>query len=140
MSYRDIAKPQISNDEGLRLKLYKCPAGKLTIGYGHNIEDRGISQRIADLILEEDMDAAESDAKVLFPSFDRLSDARKAVIVNMSLNLGLARLAGFKRFRAAVEAGAWEQAAAEMIDSAWRHQVGDRAIRLAMQMRDGETR
>ena len=33
--------------EGLSLKPYRCPAGKLTIGYGHNLEANGISEEIA---------------------------------------------------------------------------------------------
>ena len=32
----------ISLHEGLRLGVYRCPAGKLTIGFGRNLEDKGI--------------------------------------------------------------------------------------------------
>jgi lysozyme len=137
VSYRDIAKPQIAEDEGLRLELYRCTAGKLTIGYGHNIEDRGVSQRVAALMLEEDMDEAEATAKALFPSFEGLSDARKAVLVNMAFQLGQTRLAGFRKVREAVAAGAWHQAAVEMLDSLWARQTPKRAGRLAQQMRAG---
>jgi lysozyme len=137
MNHRDIAKAQIMVDEGERLRLYKCSAGKWTIGYGRNVEDRGITKAEALYLLENDITQAEFDASVLFPSFARLSDNRKAVLVNMALNLGRDRLAGFKDFRQAVEAGAWEQAAAEMLDSKWAKQTGNRAIRLAKQMKEG---
>jgi lysozyme len=70
-------------------------------------------------------------------TFDKLTETRKAVLLNMALNLGRSRLAGFKRFLEAIHAEAWEQAASEMLDSRWRQQVGDRAVRLAKQMRDG---
>ncbi|MCP4280350.1 MAG: lysozyme, partial [Alteromonas sp.] len=31
----------IAQHEGLRLKPYKCTAGKITIGYGRNLDDNG---------------------------------------------------------------------------------------------------
>jgi len=38
-------------EEGLKLKPYKCPAGKLTIGIGRNLEDRGITEQEAQMLL-----------------------------------------------------------------------------------------
>ena len=43
----------IKKHEGLSLKPYKCTAGKLTIGYGRNIEDKGISQEEAERFLDD---------------------------------------------------------------------------------------
>ena len=34
----------LQRHEGLRLKPYKCTAGKVSIGYGRNLEDVGISE------------------------------------------------------------------------------------------------
>lgn len=45
--------------EGLRLKAYKCPAGVLTIGYGHTKgvkEGQTITEKEADALLYEDLD------------------------------------------------------------------------------------
>jgi lysozyme len=137
VSFRDTLRAQLVQDEGLRLKVYRCPAGKLTIGVGRNLEDRGISKDEALYLLENDIEQAEKDARTLFPSFDGLSDARKSVLCNMALNLGLNRLAGFKKLRAAVAAGDYDSAAAEMLSSAWSLQVGRRATRLAKQMKEG---
>ena len=39
------ATEQLKQDEGWRLKPYRCTAGKLTIGYGRNIEDKGITKQ-----------------------------------------------------------------------------------------------
>lgn len=55
----------------------------------------------------------------------------RGVLVNMRYNLGWTRLAQFRRFLAACESGLWKIAAAEMRDSAWYVQVGERAERLA---------
>ena len=38
---------QIKKHEGLELKVYTCTAGRLTIGYGRNLEDRGITEEEA---------------------------------------------------------------------------------------------
>jgi hypothetical protein len=56
--------------------------------------------------------------------------------LNMTFNLG-DRLLGFRKALAAVQAGDWSTAAAEMLDSQWAAQVGPRAQRLAEAMRTG---
>ena len=140
MSHRDIVRAQLRVDEGTVEHAYTDSEGYLTIGVGRLIDKRIGGHLRPDeiaLLLENDIDRAEADAKVLFPGFERLSDARKAVVVNMAFNLGRVRLAGFRRFRAAVKAGAWEQASAEMLDSRWAEQVGQRAQRLSEQMKEG---
>jgi lysozyme len=134
VSYRDIAKVQIKVDEGRRLKPYRCTAGKLSIGYGRNLDDEGISQEEADFLLTNDIEKAEATARALFPSFDKLSDARKAVLLNMSYNMGQTVLATFKKFRKAVLEEQWDEAARQMLLSTWAAQVGARATRLAKQM------
>ncbi|MDY0127369.1 MAG: hypothetical protein RBR69_04500 [Candidatus Cloacimonadaceae bacterium] len=40
----DRIKEQLVRHEGLRLKPYRCTAGKLTIGIGRNLNDCGITQ------------------------------------------------------------------------------------------------
>jgi lysozyme len=43
---------QLTRHEGLRLKPYLCPAGKLTIGIGRNLEGKGITKQEAVMLLE----------------------------------------------------------------------------------------
>lgn len=137
MTYRDIAKAQLRVDEGVKTKVYKDSLGIESIGVGRNLRDKGLSMLEIDFLLENDLTDAERDARSLVVTFDKLSDARKAVCLNMAFNLGRSRLAGFKRFLGAIHAEAWEQAAAEMLDSTWARQVKGRADRLAEQMRQG---
>lgn len=137
MNHREIVRSQLKVDEGVKLKPYRDTVGKLTIGVGRNLDDVGISMAEVDALLDNDIATAEATAKTLFPTFDSLSDARKAVVVNMAFNLGQHRLAGFVRFREAVSKGEFEAAAKHMLDSGWASQVGNRAQRLAKQMRDG---
>uniref|UniRef100_A0A7V2F643 Lysozyme n=1 Tax=Rhodothermus marinus TaxID=29549 RepID=A0A7V2F643_RHOMR len=124
--------------EGLRLKPYRDAVGKLTIGYGRNLEDVGISLEEAELMLEHDLDRAIQAAKEVVPGFDVLDEVRQAVLVNMAFNIGRAGLASFKRMRAALALGDFERAASEMLDSLWARQVGRRAQELAEMMRTGQ--
>jgi lysozyme len=133
-----IATQQLKTDEGLRLKPYHCTAGALTVGYGRNLDAVGITEEEADIMLRADVEIAERGAKALVGNvWDQLSPARQAVLINMTFNLGRTRLAAFKNFLAALRATDYNTAASEMLDSRWANQVGDRATRLADQMRNG---
>jgi lysozyme len=134
VSYRDIAKAQIKVDEGVRFKVYRDSLGIETVGVGRNIRDKGLSMQEVDLLLDNDLTDAERDARAIFPTFDKLSDIRKAVLLNMSFNMGRERLSKFKKLRAAVQDEDWAEADRQMILSTWATQVGARATRLAKQM------
>lgn len=123
--------------EGLRLKPYRCTAGKLTIGIGRNLDDTGISEAEARLMLRNDIVAAEHQLKATFPWFTTLDPLRQQILINMAFNLGLPRLRRFRRMLAAVEQGDYQQAAIEMLDSRWARQVKGRADELARWMRNG---
>lgn len=129
---------QLEIDEGRRRRLYKDTVGKLTIGVGRNIEDRGLRDDEIDLMLKNDIAEAASIARSVVPVFDQLDDVRQEVLTNMSLNLGQTRLAGFKQFIAALTRFDFQRATTEMMDSKWYEQVGDRGKRLARAMREGK--
>lgn len=135
--YISIAREQLKIDEGTKLKPYKDTVGKLTIGTGRNLDDKGLNHDEVALMLENDIRDAELDARVLFPCFDRLSDERKAVLLNLAFNLGRERLSKFKKFRKALEESDYEEAAKELGNSKWASQVGPRATRLITKMREG---
>ena len=129
--FRDIARAQLKIDEGVKQYPYTDSVGKLTIGCGRNLVDVGLRPREIDFLLDNDIDEAVACARHLVPTFDALSEARKAVLVNMAFNLGYARLSGFLRMLQAVRDGRFADAAHEMRDSDWAVQVGPRAERLA---------
>lgn len=137
MTYREITKAQLRIDEGWKAKPYRDSVGKLTAGCGRNLDDIGLHDDEISLMLDNDLVSAEATAKTLFPSFDSLSDNRKAALLNMAFNLGQERLAGFHDFRTAIAAEDFEKASAAMLDSRWAAQVGARATRLAKQIREG---
>jgi lysozyme len=137
MSYLDICLQQLPIDEGVRNKPYRDTVGKLTIGVGRNLDDVGLSSDEIMLLLKNDIARADQAIKTICLSFDHLSDARKAVLVNMCFNMGVTRLSGFVNMLGAIHEGKFDEAADQMLASKWAQQVGDRAKRLADAMRKG---
>ena len=58
MRYRDIARAQIVIDEGKRNKPYRDTVGKLSIGVGRNLDDKGLSDGEIAILLEHDINDA----------------------------------------------------------------------------------
>ena len=135
----DRIKEQLIRHEGLRLKPYRCTAGKLTIGIGRNLDDCGISQSEAYVMLINDIMNCEKQLQAKIPDiYNGLDEVRKSVLLNMCFNLGINGLLGFKNTLAFVKAGDWERAANNMLVSRWAKQVGRRAIELSELMRKGK--
>lgn len=122
---------RIKKHEGLRLKSYRCTAGKLTIGYGRNLEDNGITEEEAHFLLMNDLEKSWDECCKAFSWISKMDKIRQGVIVELCFNMGLGRLKGFKKMLAACERGDYETASVEMLDSLWARQVGQRAKTLA---------
>lgn len=131
---------ELKVDEGFRSKPYYDTVGKLTIGYGRNLTDVGISEREASDLLTNDIIKAYRIAAELVPNWSLLDDARQNVLANMAFNMGGATLATFKNFLFAVNARQYGIAAAHGRDSKWYQQVGARAERLMTIMEAGDDR
>ncbi len=128
---------ELERDEDVRLKPYRCPAGKLTIGIGRNIEDRGITLDEALYLARNDIDLVVAELEQRLPWFHELDEVRQRVLVNMGFNLGVPKLLEFKATLAALATGNYVAAANEMRRSKWATQVGARAERLARMMVQG---
>jgi len=136
----DQIKAMLRKDEGLSLKVYKCPAGKKTVGYGHNIEARPLPQYIAFYLSEHgeitlemaeyllDMDitlAVEAAKKIIMsPGWMWLTPNRRAVMVMMVFNIGAAGFLNFHGMRAAIAARDVEGVCQHMRSSKWYRQLG----------------
>ena len=129
-------KEQLKRHEGLELKPYMCTGGKLTIGYGRNLDSKGISEKEADNMLTEDiLDVYNILGQ--FEWFASLDKVRAGVLVNMTFNMGFHGIQKFLKMINALSLKDYELAAKEMLNSKWARQVGDRATELAEQMRTG---
>jgi lysozyme len=137
MTDRQHLMDDLIRDEGLRLRVYTDTVGKLTIGVGHNLTDRGISQRAAMFILNEDVEEAVTDLTESFPLFTALDVVRQRVMANMRFNLGPTRFRLFRRLIAAMAERDYVKAAGSMRRSKWYGQVGVRGTRLVNMMLTG---
>jgi len=124
--------------EGVRLRPYRDSVGKLTIGCGRNLDDRGITLEEADYLLSNDISDVWLQLVSRLPFFSRLNTVRQATLIDMAFNLGTSGLLSFGVTLAAVERGHYDEAAKAMLDSRWAQQVGRRAIRLSEMLRTGE--
>ena len=129
---------QLTRHEGLRLKPYRCTSGKLSIGIGRNLDGSGISEREAELMLENDILKLFAVLPGKIDFFNELDKVRADILVNMAFNMGVNGLLKFKKMLTAIDDGYFTRAAAEILDSKWAFQVGDRALELAEQMKTGE--
>lgn len=127
---------QIISHEGMRLTPYIDSAGKRTIGIGWNIDD--VPMREGEAIARMRNDLLEVKGQVeKFSWFTHLNEVRRDVIIEMVFNLGLPRFKKFTKMIEALQNFNYEQAADEMMDSQWAHQVKGRAEMLAKQMENG---
>ena len=127
----------LAEDEGFRGKPYKDTVGKITIGFGRNLDDNPLTREEGEWLLRNDIISIMEDMRQ-FHWYTTLNSVRKYVVVNMVYNLGMDGFLGFKRMLAAIRKEEWQIAANEMMNSRWATQVGRRADRLAELMRDGE--
>jgi lysozyme len=142
----DMKNPQLAyqiklltRDEGLRLKPYRCTAGKLTIGVGRNLEDVGITKEEAEQMLANDISRVVVDIVKRIPWAMKLDDARFSVIHSMVFQMGIGGVMNFRKFLNALQMGDFVKASIEMMDSKWaQHDSPARAKRLAEVMRSGK--
>jgi lysozyme len=123
--------------EGERLDMYKDSVGIWTIGVGHNIEEKGVSQAVSRMMLREDINEVLEDVRSL-PYYNDLDPVRQLVVADMVFNLGLSRFLNFKNFNKALAIPDYVLAAHEMQDSKWYVQVGRRAEKLKAAMITGD--
>ena len=132
-----IARDLLKAHEGLELKPYRCTSGKLTIGYGRNLEDKGITKEEATYMLIQDVTETYDLLCARYGWFSELNRTRQAVCIDMAYNLGMGGFHSFKQTRRHIANHDFDLAANEMLKSKWAEQVGDRAIELSKLMKEG---
>ena len=132
-----ICTPLIQAVEGLRLFQYKDTQCHTTIGYGHNLDAKGISKNVANLMLQEDLEEAISGCQRDISFFDSLDMPRQYVLVNMAFNLGIGGLCSFQKMLAALQIGNYQEAAQEIANSLEAKQVPSRMFPLIKIMESG---
>ena len=138
-------REQLEFDEGCVYEIYNDHLGYATFGIGHLVTESDPEQgqslgtavspdRVAEAF-ESDIQSVLRDCNILYSDFHNLPEEAQQVIANMMFNLGRPRLSKFAGMKRGVDARDWNQAADEMVDSAWYRQVTNRADRLVERIR-----
>ena len=154
----------LKREEGFSSRPYFCPAGKLTIGYGHCLETNpltraqikricgkalstdeaiewlethGISKDRAEWLLDMDIQECKAHLLARYEWMEDLDEVRFDAIVQMCFQLGIAGVSRFHKMLQALRDGAYDKAADEALDSKWAVQTPERARRVAEQIRTG---
>ena len=128
---------QLKIHEGMKLKPYLCTSKKLTIGIGRNLDDVGISEEEAEMLLKNDIYEATNQLLNAFPFMATFSDVRISAMINFTFNVGIGTVKTFTKSIDALKKEDFNLAADMMLDSRWANQVGDRAIQITEQIRTG---
>ncbi len=126
----DQLKSDLIADEGLHNKPYLCPAQKITIGVGRNLESLGLSDDEISYLLNNDINRVITELNKNIPWWKTLPEQQARAIANMCFNLGWPRLSQFKKMFAALQAHDYEEAEREALNSKWAKQVGNRTTRI----------
>ena len=123
----------IARNEGLRLRIYEDSLGIPTIGYGINLLE-GLSEPECEYLLINRIKVATNECKKRFDWFDSIGEGRQHALIDLTYNMGIVRLLGFRKMLTALSQGEFARASMELLDSRYARQVGIRADRNAYLM------
>ena len=142
----------IAIHEGIVLSVYQDHLGINTVGIGRNLDgellfmnktmddiyDNGLTEEEAYYLCMNDIAIVEKELLASKPIVNRLNAVRQMILIDMAFNMGVPRLMQFKNMWLAIEKVNYLLACEEMIDSRWAGQVGSRAMKLSVAMKNGE--
>ena len=143
MKNYQLTKKHLKQEEGVSLTVYRCTEGHRTIGWGHKLPENSpmthISLEYANKLFEKDFNAALFQAYKI-PFFEKLSEPRQCVILNMIFQLGYKGTLKFKKTLRFIEEGNYTEAAQEIKRSKLYSQTRNRVNRLAVMLQNDEFR
>jgi len=123
----------LTRDEGVQRMPYddatgvpvRAPKGFLTIGVGHNLDSKPLSNAVIYQILSEDVAVATATAKdvVGIEVWDGLTENRKLALINLAFSMKPQSLRSFKKMLSAIRRSDWPAAGQELRESLWAKQV-----------------
>jgi len=121
--------------EGYNRFPYVDTVGKITIGIGYNLSDRGWSDECINNQFQQDIEYFYKQL-IAFPWFEDLTLDRQIVLIDMAF-MGWKKFLTFNKMLNAISQHDYKQAAFEMLNSKWAEQVKGRATALAHGMLTG---
>lgn len=131
----------LKRHEGVETHAYECTEGKVTIGVGRNIDQKGglgLSEDEIDYLLSNDILRCIKELSKEYVWFGDLDEVRQEAIIDTFFCLGATRFRGFKMMIAAMERADYKEAAAQLLDSRFAKQTGRRATELANMIETGK--
>lgn len=146
---RTLIEKLVTKHEGKTYSVYQDSLGNLTIGIGFNLDSSkaaSICERFelslndlkngtlllsdlqVDSIFEFQLSNAISEAITILPNFNTMPDVVQAVAVDLIFNMGLSVFRKFHDTISSLERGDWKEAATNLKNSKWFHQVGNRGV------------
>ncbi len=150
----EVCIQRLCLNEGLVNKPYRCPAGKLTIGIGRNLEDnpltaeekafighncrtKPITNEQAFYLCRNDLKKVRADLDRELPWWRDLNPDRQFVIIDLCFNLGINKLLNFQKTLSSIATGYYIKAGEQLMQSLYAKQVGKRAERNAKCLQTG---
>jgi lysozyme len=121
----------LEKHEGFRKFPYRDSVGKLTIGIGRNLDDRGITRMEALYLLENDIADFWNQLNEGFYWFEAIDPVAQKVLVDMAFNMGFNGLKTFNQTLEHIKNHNYKAASVTMLNSKWANQVGIRATELS---------
>lgn len=125
----DLVIARLKVEEGFRTVAYRDTVGRLTFGYGCNI-DAGISEYAATALLEAQVQEREQ-ALAAYAWYPAADAKRASVFLDLSFNLGLHGLLAFPSMLHFAALKDWPNASAQLLDSDAARQLPARYKTLA---------
>lgn len=127
---------QIVSDEGFRQCPYRDSVGKLTIGFGHLVQegevfDMCITPQEGIKLLQRDYFIAKASVESAYPWAD---GEVKLVLTNMTYQLGPNGVSKFEKSLGYLYNEEYLEASMELLDSKWHSQTKERSMRLAVRI------
>ncbi len=144
------ATEQLKVHEGYKPYPYKDSVGKWTIGIGHLIgdgsdealasspyadfsEENPMSDEEVQSLFNKDFEEHERIARE-YPAFEKMNETGRLALIDMTFNMGDLRV-GWPNTLKLLEEGRYEEAATVIENSKYARQVGNRAKKVASQIR-----
>lgn len=129
-------RKSIISHEGIHRFPYVDTVGKITIGIGYNLTDRGMNDQWINNQYDRDVRYFYDKLSEDFEWFRDLNQDRQVVLIDMAF-MGYRHFLSFKRMLDALENRDFNKASLEMLNSKWAIQTKKRAAELADAMATG---
>lgn len=124
----------LKRHEGWRPSVYQDHLGYWTLGFGFMVDERKqgrIPHEVGHYWLAWEVDRITARLSMALDWFDDAPEPVQRALVNMAYQLGVSGLLRFRNTLALLQAGKYQDAAAEALRSRWAEQTPKRAQEVA---------